>query len=268
MVTQTEIVLSPRVVSSTAEVIADIQSRFSVLSTRVEGMPLNETEQPKIIHEVLLDDSHQTVSRAEEDEQPETSTKVRGALATLTPRSQYSFENFDTISKSKKIDGRSSGHQPRPLSPNEKPARQSSIQKFLLDYDPSNKDDDKANDTITDQLHTSPTAVYDWGYLMETQMERTGPSVIQTSRRRRPSRHNLESPPIQEISTNPLWKRRLSNHQHLSLKRKIPHSPSRRVALEHRELAQQIQSMVTDFDYQALKIKAKQRKMRRQLEQN
>jgi hypothetical protein len=156
MVVQKDIVLSPSVISSNEKVVADIQSRFAALSTSVEGLPLNEPEQPKRICEVVPDDSHQTISRAEEDEQPETSTS---------------------------------------------------------------------------------------------------------------SRNSLESPPIQEIATSPFWKRRLSNHQHVSCRRRISHSPSRLLAREHRELAQQTQSIITDFDYQVLKIKAKQRKMLRQLKQ-
>ena len=69
-------------------------------------------------------------------------------------------------------------------------------------------------------------------------------------------------PPVLEVSTKPLWKRRLANHQ--MLRRVIQVSPNR--SREQLELMRDIKAMENDLDYQISKLKAKQRRIRRILE--
>jgi hypothetical protein len=150
---------------------------------------------------------------------------------------------------------------------NEGAGRLSSIELSLRDYKPSVESSNVSEAGTSTHAEVSPTGFWEWEYLKETRTtERNGPSVMQRGGKRQ-SRYEkrAQRPPIQEISTNPLWKRRLANHQRL-FKAKV-REPSKDIAKEQRKLAQQFQSMITDFDYQSMKLKAKQRKVRRQLQQ-
>jgi hypothetical protein len=90
---------------------------------------------------------------------------------------------------------------------------------------------------------------------------RSGPTSATHMTRTRSSRYvNRELPTISSKSTQ----LRIVNHRVLSCETKRP--PSKNMAKEQRKLVEEIQWLVTDFDYQSMKLKAKQRKMRRCLQ--
>jgi hypothetical protein len=296
MVTQVDKLTS---IATTEEVKAGIQSRFHSLWSSVEALPLEDLEYLEYLEYqelVTLDDdafdikegyikdddvkgedlnseyTYQTMSQADEVENSETliddldlecsSRRPQHISEPLKGQSQSQMPN--RIETNKLLASNDSS-QP---NLNEGAGRLSSIEQFLRDYKPSVESSHVNEAGTSTHAEVSPTVFLEPEYLKETRTpERNGPSVMQRGGKRQSSRYEkrAQRPPIQEISTNPLWKRRLANHQR-SFRAKV-REPSKDIAKEQRKLAQQFQSMITDFDYQSMKLKAKQRKVRRQLQQ-
>ena len=221
------------------DVATDLDESFSALSTRFEGLPLNDTERNVRLCEVSLDEDRT------KDDDVDLPTNASSSLDCQSPPFRRNvIAVSETISDSSE-----------PAAPDGNEPNRSAIQKFLVDYNPNAKRQVKSP---AGHLRASPSkAIHEWEYLGEAGMRNNaGPSVMQMPRRRSARRRSQileDQPPIQEVSTNPLWKRRLTNHRHQWRIRRqsTTKSQSKLAGREHRELTQQVQSLLTDFDYEA-----------------
>jgi hypothetical protein len=251
---------------STLEVLKDTQQRFRMLTTILQGLPLDE--------ESTCCEEERQQSFNDALYEVVCSNQCNLSLSQLTAESTY-----ETISQDNKIQPRlASPHMRRTIpsgsehgiipanqeTPSPPPHRNSFDEMFLQECRHPTILGTSQKENSADLNHISQTYdVCSWEYLVDTRQERTGPSASQSRRMHTTRFDSRRRPPISELSTKPLWKRRLTNNQLLT--RNIQPA-SQSIAREQKQLSLKMKSMLIELDYQSLKLKAKQRKVRRNLE--
>ena len=267
---------------STFEVMKDIQSRFDLLAKTLKGLPLdqhplkqyedyeaplndagNNCMQWHSSSDCTCDNENDDIDASTEEYTYETVSDNNRALEENQEclfRDNHTYAEFTYETISEDYDKNSSPSHMIISTRSPLHSRQSAVQRFLKEYNPRVATDRSRKSTSMESPRVSPTGVFEWEYLMETR-ERIGPSVMQSSRHRTCRVDKRGRPPVLEVSTKPLWKRRLANHQ--MLRRFAQVSPNR--IKEQRELMREIKFMENEFDYQVSKLKAKQRRISRAL---